>query len=63
MLLDKGDIMSEEYKKGEYCQSVKCENWKHLKKGDTSKCRFSCRAYLFHKWLDFNGYKIVKTAA
>jgi len=56
--IEKAEII-EKYKKGDFCADVRCENRRFLMSGRKYPCR-KCDAYLFHEWLEENGFEILK---
>jgi hypothetical protein len=58
----------EEYQSREYCRDIRCQSQVILDdEGSNSLARRlsmtncqHCEAYVFHKWLQNNGYKILK---
>lgn len=57
-----------EYQSRDYCRGINCKVQQELDTTDSQAhyramkavCKFNCRAYDFHHWLEKNGYKIIK---
>ncbi|WP_156906834.1 hypothetical protein [Desulforegula conservatrix] len=49
-----------EYQRYEYCNAVKCPRLEDIKDGVKAYCEELCGAYKFHKYLQDQGYKIIK---